>query len=273
MATATQQKASLKRVIEDYNLTSFAVEFPISESELPYHQMLVDLGLKYLPEDGPSTVLDIGTGRGICPRFFASRGIRSITLDFPTTGGNDALQSAACAGIETHECDCSKGQFPVESNSVNCVYLSDVIEHLPHSPKAILNEIYRVLRLGGVCITSTPNAVRLTVRLKMLLGSSNWPRVGDYYDKAFHGGHHHEYTESELRYVHERSGFHIAEVRRMELNALHAPVGSLADLQSGMRSHSGNGKALRFGFARKFIYAATQAAPGLKGQMVLVAQK
>src|ERR1022692_4016576 len=111
MPTATAQKVTLKKVIEDYNLTSFAVEFPFFESELPYHRMLVDLGLQYLPEDRPSTVLDIGTGRGICPRFFAGRGIRSITLDFPATAGNGALQSAALAGIETHECDCSRGPF------------------------------------------------------------------------------------------------------------------------------------------------------------------
>lgn len=271
MLLEARQNISLEQVIENYNRTSFAAEFPFFHNEAPYHQLLVDLGLKYLPADGRATVLDIGTGRGICPRFFASRGIHSITLDFPTTAGTSALQSAARAGIETHECDCSQGRFPVESSSVDCVYLSDVIEHLPHSPKWMLQEIYRVLRPGGVCITSTPNSVRLTVRLKVLLGNSNWPRVSDYYDNSFHAGHHHEYTESELRYVHESAGFRIAEVRKVELNALNAPVDSLADLQSGTRQVAG--KALKFGFARRIIYAATQLIPGLRGQMVLVAQK
>ena len=271
MLTETRQNLSLEQVIEEYSRTPLAAEYPFSQGELPYHQLLVDVGLKYLPADGCPTVLDIGTGRGICPRFFSSRGIRTITLDFPTTAGLEALQSAERAGIEAHECDCSQGQFPLASNSVDCVYLADVIEHLPHSPKAMLHEIYRVLRPGGVCITSTPNAVRLTVRLKMLLGSSNWPRASDYYDQSFHGGHHHEYTEAELRYVHEHAGFRIAELQKVELNALQARVDGLADLQSGAR-HAPD-KTLRFGFARKIIYAATQVAPGLRGQLVLVAQK
>jgi ubiquinone/menaquinone biosynthesis C-methylase UbiE len=271
MPPQTLQNITLGEVVEDYNRSSFGVEFPFFEYEIPYHQGLVDLGLKYLPKDGPATVLDIGTGRGICPRFFSRRGIRSITLDFPTTGGNKALQDAARDGVETYECDCSQGQFPMESHSVDCVYFCDVIEHLPHSPKALLSEIYRVLRPRGVCITTTFNAVRLTVRLKTLLGYSNWPRISDYFDEPFHIGHHHEYTAAELRYVHERVGFQIAEERVIELNALHTPVDSLGDLQSGNRRVSG--QALKFGFARKIIFLATQAAPCLRGQMVLVAQK
>jgi 2-polyprenyl-3-methyl-5-hydroxy-6-metoxy-1,4-benzoquinol methylase len=264
---------ALEQVVADYNKTQLAVEFPFLPAELPYHRLLVDLGLKYLPEEGRPAVLDIGTGRGICPRFFASRGIRTISLDFPATAGNTALECAAEAGVETHECDCSQDRFPLESESVNCVYLGDVIEHLPHSPKWMLSEIYRVLRRGGVCITSTPNAVRLTVRLKMLLGSSNWPRVNDYYDSLFHGGHHHEYTAAELLYVHERAGFRIVEMRMMELNALQAPIENLSDLQSGARDGAARRKALRFGMARRLLYAVSLAVPRLRGQMILVAQK
>jgi SAM-dependent methyltransferase len=271
MPTKIGQNVTLDQVVEDYNLTPFGNEFPFFKNELSYHQLLVDLGLKYLPQEGPAAVLDIGTGRGICPRFFSRRGIRAITLDFPTTGGNKTLQDAARAGVETHECDCSQGRFPLPPDSVDCVYLSDVIEHLPHSPKALLNEIHRVLRPGGACITSTPNSVRLTVRLKILLGNSNWPRISDYFNEPFHVGHHHEYTESELRYVHECAGFRISEMQTVELNALNAPVDSLGDLQSGNRQVTG--KALKFGFSRKIIFGITQMVPRLRGQMVLVAQK
>src|SRR5947209_2865337 len=105
MLTSVKQEVSLAKIIADYNLTSFAAECPFYPHELAYHQMLVDLGLKYLPKGGTATVLDIGTGRGICPRYFAALGVRSISLDFPSTGGTDALRDVARSGVETHECD------------------------------------------------------------------------------------------------------------------------------------------------------------------------
>jgi len=261
---------TLREVIRDYNRTQLAREYPFLDHELGHHRLLIDLGLKYLPEAVPTTVLDIGTGRGICPRFFARLGHRSITLDFPVTGTNEALNSAAMAGVETHECDCSSQPFPVESDSVDCVYLVDVIEHFPHSPKFLLEEIYRVLRPGGVLIDSTFNALRLTVRLKMLLGYSNWPRVGDYYDSPFHGGHHHEYTEAELTYVHVRAGLRNIEVQLVERNSLYVGVG-FDSLQSGLRKPGEEKPKLQL--ARKLLYAATQLSPSLKSHMYLVSQK
>jgi SAM-dependent methyltransferase len=261
---------TLRAVIREYNHSELAVEYPFYDHEFDHHKLLVDLGLKHLKGKSPATILDIGTGRGICPRFFARLGHHSISLDFPVTGTNEALKFAAMAGVETHECDCSSERFPVSSGSVDCVYLVDVIEHFPHSPKFLMKEIRRVLRPGGVLIDSTFNAVRLTVRLKMLLGYSNWPRVGDYYDVAFHGGHHHEYTASELRYVHERAGLRNIEMVSVERNALYVGEG-LESLQSGRRKAGSGPPKLRL--ARRLLYAATQLSPALKSHMYLVSQK
>jgi ubiquinone/menaquinone biosynthesis C-methylase UbiE len=260
----------LRAVVREYNQCELAVEYPFYDYEFAHHKLLVDLGLKFLKGKATPTVLDIGTGRGIFPRFFARLGGRAITLDFPVTGANTALECAAQAGIEAYECDCSSERFPVESESIDCVYLIDVIEHFAHSPKSLLQEIYRVLRPGGVVIDSTFNSVRLTVRLKMLLGYSNWPRVSDYYDVSFHGGHHHEYTEGELRYVHERAGFRNIEMHHLELNSLYVG-GGLDSLQSGVRKKSVQKPS--FGLVRKLLYAVTQVVPGLKSQMYLVSQK
>jgi len=93
---------TLREVIRGYNRSQLAREYPFFDHEFDRHLFLFDLGLKYLPAGVPFTVLDIGTGRGICPRFFSRLGHRSITLDFPVTGTNEALNAAAMAGVETH---------------------------------------------------------------------------------------------------------------------------------------------------------------------------
>jgi ubiquinone/menaquinone biosynthesis C-methylase UbiE len=260
----------LWKVVHSYSRSAMAERYPFHDHEFDHHRFLVDLGLKFLNETAPATILDIGTGRGIIPRFFARFGHRAVTLDFPVTGSNEALDSAALEGVQGHECDCSSERLPLDSNSVDCVYLVDVIEHFPHSPKFMLEEIHRVLRPGGIIIDSTFNSVRLTVRLKMLLGYSNWPRVNDFYDVSFHGGHHHEYTEAELRFVHEQAGFQNLEVHFREMNSLFAGEG-MDSLQSGLRPPGGSKPKLRL--LRRMLYSVAQIAPGLRSQMYLVSKK
>ncbi len=186
--------------------------------------------------------------------------------------GAAPLRNAALAGIETREADCGREPLPLDSDSVDCVCLLDVIEHLPDSPKHLLREIARVLRPGGVCITSTPNAVRLSTRIKVLLGYSNWPQIADYHDLPRHAGHHHEYTERELRFVHEKAGLQIVGLQLVDLNLLQAPIQSLADLQSGHRPRAGGGR-MNYRAARLLLHALTRVFPGLRGQMILAARK
>jgi len=262
---------ALKDAVREYSTTPFAKKYPFHDHEFAPHLFQLELALKYLPSTNPGVVLDIGTGRSVVLRAFQKLGFQCITLDYPVTGGSEALHTAAAAGIDARECDCSAQIFPVESGSVDCVFLADVIEHLPHSPRFLLEEIHRVLRPDGICVTSTPNAVRLTVRLKMLVGASNWPRVSDYYEATYHGGHHHEYTEKELRYVHDRAGFRVVDLQYLELNALHAYVDGFDSLQAGLRPPSDGSS--RFSLARKMIFGVTQAFPKLRGQMYLVARK
>jgi SAM-dependent methyltransferase len=273
MGQSASTLETLRSVVAEYNQSPLAAEWPFNADEISYHLRLIEACQRYIGQSKRPTVLDIGTGRGICPRFFAKTGARSLTVDFPAAGaGNAALRNAALAGVETREADCSCEPLPLESDSVDCVCLLDVIEHLPHSPRHLLREIARVLRPGGVCITSTPNAVRLTARLKVLLGHSNWPHVADYHDLPFHAGHHHEYTESELRFVHEKAGLPVASLLLVDLNLLRAPIRSLGDLQSRLRPR-GADETLRYRFPRLLLHTITKVLPNLRGQMILTARK
>ena len=102
---------------------------------------------------------------GIAPRFVKKLGIRSISVDWPITGGYAAIENVQKAGVEGYFCEVGKESMPIEDESVDLVLLADVLEHLIHSPKPVLEEIRRILKPNGICIATTPNATRITVRI------------------------------------------------------------------------------------------------------------
>jgi SAM-dependent methyltransferase len=224
-----------------------------------------------LPERG-GVFVDIGTGRGIAARFAHKLGARSISVDWPVTGGREAIENVRRSGVEGYFCEVGRERVPLEDGAADVVLFADVIEHLPNSPKPVLAEIARLLRPGGVCIATTPNATRLTVRLKMALGYSNWPHVSDYYDSPCHIGHHHEYTPDEFRDVFRLTGFSEEEFLCYEVGLRHWPLASLADLQSRGRTQEGRSPLMiRAGKAAMLV--CVQALPRLRSSMLLVARK
>jgi len=58
-------------------------------------------------------------------------------------------------------------ELPFEDNSFDVVLLIEVIEHV-RNPALLLDEIYRILKNGGVLILSTPNVENLQSRLHFL---------------------------------------------------------------------------------------------------------
>jgi SAM-dependent methyltransferase len=230
--------------------------------------------VKYLPNK-EAVFLDIGTGQGIAPRVMKKLGVRAISLDWPVTGGYDAIESVKAVGVEGYYCEVGNEPMPVENESVHCVLIADVLEHICHSPKRVMQDIYRVLKPGGVCIATVPNATRLTIRIKVALGYSNWPYIGEYYDSPFHGGHHHEYTSSELKEIFRRENFIERDFILYEKNARYTHVASLSKLQSRIRSGESRDNSDNFliGLAKYPILLVTNIIPSLRSEMLIVASK
>ena len=156
-----------------------------------------------------SIILDIGTGSGIVPILCRKLNVNVYSIDDVSKSSNVALENIKKFGVNTANVDISKNPLPFESNFFDLVFLGDVIEHLPDSPTFPLNEIYRVLKPKKYFICSTPNAVRLSVRIKMLFGKSNWYPLAKYIDSEGNYGHHHEYTMDELIFAMTKSKFTI----------------------------------------------------------------
>src|SRR5688500_8842442 len=86
-----------------------------------------------LPAGG--SLLDVGSGPGFVPRYFHNLGFKVISVDFPGTGGLDALKALMDVGIEGHYLQVGAKPLPLPDNSLDVVFVGNVIEHLPDSPR------------------------------------------------------------------------------------------------------------------------------------------
>ncbi|MAS82682.1 MAG: hypothetical protein CMF45_08335 [Legionellales bacterium] len=78
----------------------------------------------------------------------------------------------------------------------DCVIFLETLEHLNRWPEKVLADIHKLLKPQGTLLLSTPNLVRASNRLRMLLG-----RPPNNPFKYTSGGEHHvrEYTLGELK--------------------------------------------------------------------------
>jgi len=259
-------------VADEYNRSPLATQEGWAYSPSPWGLLQMRAIAKYLSPNG--LLVDIGTGCGIGARFALKVGARVISVDSYDAAGLSALNNVKLAGAEGYSCDILRDPLPVKSETADCMLFSDVIEHLLHSPKPALLEIKRVLKPGGVCIASTPNATRLTVRLKLMLGFSNWPNIQDYFHLPGHFGHHHEYTITEFRYAFEESGLTIESIEMYEDNLRTTKVQCFDQLGTHNRKIENNQPdSLKYRMAKAPLIALTQLVPSLRSSMLLIARK
>jgi SAM-dependent methyltransferase len=107
--------------------------------------------------------LDKDPQRGVtsCERF--QDGLAAVQEDSFRT----AMQEI---GVDALSVDLETDTWPLESDSIDAITLTEVIEHLYVDPLNALSEMNRVLKKGGVLLLSTPNLLSLRNRLSFLKG-------------------------------------------------------------------------------------------------------
>ncbi|HEX4747269.1 MAG TPA: methyltransferase domain-containing protein [Gaiellaceae bacterium] len=110
-------------------------------------------------------VLDLGCRSGALTKHFLS-GNELVGLDVDAA----ALAKAAALGIEPVQADVEE-PLPFEDACFDVVVAGELFEHL-RFPDALVAEIFRVLRPGGILVGSVPNAFRVQSRLRFLRGRS-----------------------------------------------------------------------------------------------------
>lgn len=118
--------------------------------------------LKLLNAEPNSMILDIGCGRGELIYHLAQGGHIAIGLDYAAQGIKIARQVLNRIGADKITLGLSQTNakhLPFPANSIDHVFLLDVIEHLfEYELNIVFGEIYRVLKPGGNLIIHTmPN--------------------------------------------------------------------------------------------------------------------
>ena len=129
-------------------------EFVFVPERIPLFQAAIGRGKR---------VLDLGCRAGALTRHFLE-GNEVVGLDVDRA----ALAKAEALGIQPVQANVEE-PLPFEDASFDAVVAGELFEHLQF-PDALVAEIRRVLRPGGVIVGSVPNAYRLQGRLKFLLG-------------------------------------------------------------------------------------------------------
>jgi SAM-dependent methyltransferase len=154
---------------------------------------LIQAARSYLPYKRNGILLDVGCGFGAFLGAAKSVGWKAW--------GVEVASLAVSVASRYH--DVFHGYLsdaPYEPNSFDVVRLNNVIEHVP-SPRALLGDIRRVIRPGGLLFISTPNVESFTAALQGV----RWRYVQ---------GEHHIYLFSlrTIRRLLETEGFKIVRV-------------------------------------------------------------
>jgi SAM-dependent methyltransferase len=106
------------------------------------------------------------------------------------------------------------GQFDV-------VLAAAVIEHIPHTPRLLLEALFGAVRPGGTLALDTPNVTRYWNRHAIAYGETIFQPLADQYDcDPPWEGHHREFAASEMRWMLDRLGCDDVAVEFLDYNML-----------------------------------------------------
>ncbi|GIF50185.1 ubiquinone/menaquinone biosynthesis C-methylase UbiE [Asanoa ferruginea] len=173
-----------------------------------YHMIRRDLATQALSaalSAGPrvdGAVLEVGVG---------SAPMLDQLDDDRITLAADLVEPALRAGGARHRpmiFDATR-PFPISDRSVAAALMGELIEHV-YYPDALLREIRRVLKPGGVLVLTTPNLATLQDRIRFLFGRA--PRQIDPLHAYLHL-HIRPFTVDLLRQLLDATGFDLITVQ------------------------------------------------------------
>ncbi len=145
-------------------------------------------------------LLDVGCALGHCGKAAQDRGWDTYVTDVSPFSAQRAAEKFQLRSFVS-----MPGAFPVQNQSLDCVTLYGVIEHVSE-PYSILKEIHRVLEPTGVLHLTTPDVRSLTARL---MG-----RAWYHFKKDKHFLY---FSQSTIRIALEKAGFEVLRLRPLTL--------------------------------------------------------
>ena len=146
-------------------------------------------------------VLDLGCGAGRFVAALREAGAEPVGVELAEAALERARANAPGADLRLVADD---GSLPLEHASVDLVWCSEVLEHVPDTAHLLL-EVRRVLRPGGRLLVTVPHHGRLQAALIALT------RFESHFDPL--GQHVRFYTRRSLAAALEHAGFDDVRVR------------------------------------------------------------
>jgi SAM-dependent methyltransferase len=166
--------------LEIVDLARYYVNYPISKTLTPVVRVGLDNQMRRLAPHGlrpDASVLDYGCGYGVFLDFLRERGFSSLA-GFDPYSAFERYRNPAALEAE-----------------YDFVVLQDVLEHV-EEPRALLDEVDRVLRPGGRIVIGTPQAEWLSLRRPL----KDWMQLHPPY-------HLHIYTAAALEALARERGW------------------------------------------------------------------
>jgi 2-polyprenyl-3-methyl-5-hydroxy-6-metoxy-1,4-benzoquinol methylase len=156
-------------------------------------------------------VLDAGSYFGNVSLMLAAAGHRVDAVDSYRVYGDAFVRTQALmrdAGVAVHDyADVGFDLRGLGEGSFDAVVCLGVIEHVPHTPRPLLESLNRVLTTEGYLVLDTPNQAYLYTRQRLAAGESVMAPIAAQYDSAIpFEGHHREFTPSEVLWMLQRVG-------------------------------------------------------------------
>lgn len=163
-----------------------------------------------VPECG--RVVDFGSYFGNFALMTANAGYRTVAFDSYARYGaclKPACELMTARGIEVIDSP-DDYSLPAALHGADAVLLMGVIEHIPHTPRLLLEGVHGLLKEGGLLILDTPNLSYLYRRQQLARGESIFPPIqAQYWTELPFEGHHREYTAAEVEWMLGAAGFEV----------------------------------------------------------------
>jgi SAM-dependent methyltransferase len=128
------------------------------------------------------------------------------------TGVDGAARSEA---FEFAHFNIEDDPFPFDDGAFDVVLFCEIVEHLLMNPVAVLTEIKRVLRPGGLLVLTTPNVNRLENVARMVAGANIYDPYSGY---GPYGRHNREFNKHELYLLLTHLGFSIESLESADVH-------------------------------------------------------
>lgn len=128
-------------------------------STQPIYQAILQVVQRRLLEQEKLQILDVGAGRGDLLQHLANLyPITASACDFH-------VERFALADVPIQKVDLNQERLPYPDGSFHLVTCSEVIEHLENF-RALMRDVHRVLKPGGLFVLTTPNILNVKSRLR-----------------------------------------------------------------------------------------------------------